>query len=222
VFIVTPTSEDRGHLNREMIKAAKTAGVTRIVLGLSWTVVCNENLTEEDFGKTEKLGEALFPNRVCHLRAGHFMSNLLGAAGSIKNLGTIFHALGNKTKIAIVDPNDIGACAAQVLIKDVEPYKGLSRIVNVSGPQGLTCDEIAATVGRVIGKEVKHIQVSLESAQQGMKREGLHDSAISFVSCLIPYIESGHIAEPFPDVKEITGKHSTLEEWLGRNKHLFL
>eukprot|EP00475_Leptophrys_vorax_P017955 TRINITY_DN2451_c0_g1_i1.p1 TRINITY_DN2451_c0_g1~~TRINITY_DN2451_c0_g1_i1.p1 ORF type:complete len:348 (-),score=94.26 TRINITY_DN2451_c0_g1_i1:52-1074(-) len=221
-FIVTPTTEDRGILTQEMIHAAKEAGVKRIVLAVSWTVVCEEKLTEQDFGNSEKLARQLFPNRCCMLRAGYFMSNFLGAAGTIKNLGKIFLPLASNTKIAFVDPDDIGACAAAVLVTDTKAYKYPQRVVNVTGPEAFTMNEIAEIFGKHLGTDVKYVPVSLQQAQEGMRSAGRPEWEIAFVSCLIPYVDEGKIAKPDDEVKQLTGKHSTFRDWLRDNRQAFL
>ncbi len=84
--------------------------------------------------------------------------------------GKIFHATGHGGR-AIVTRDDIAAAAAGALLM----AEG-REIVDVTGPEALTYDQVADIVSRVSGKPVTAVAVPPEAQLEGMKGAGLPDA----------------------------------------------
>ena len=68
-----------------------------------------------------------------------------------------------------VDVRDIAAVAAHVLAEDGHE----ERVYDVTGPEAVSYADVAATFTRVLGREVRYVDVPPEAARQGMVDAGL-------------------------------------------------
>jgi len=218
LLIVTPLADDRGALTRSMIRAAKASKtVENVVLVSSWTVETKQPTPVEEFGLSEQLGQELFPNHFATLRCGYFMSNILDHVEPIKAVGKIHLPIDAEAKIAFVDPDDIGYTAAYLLKNP--SFEEVIKIVNVSGPETFSFNEISKIIGDILGKEVQYVQISLEHAIKFLA-EKRGPQLAQFVKEIVPFVNRG-MAMQYPDVFKLTGRKSTVCDYLRSRKHLF-
>jgi NAD(P)H dehydrogenase (quinone) len=134
---------------------------------------------------------------VAYLRAGSFMENWLGALDHIRATGEMPFFYGPlDRKFPLVATRDIGLAGANVL---QETWTG-ERVLEVDGPQGGTdLHQTAAAFGRVLGREVKAVQLPeaawqnvLEAMGTPADRTGLYIEMVeSFNSGWIHFGNSG-------------------------------
>ncbi|WP_055585432.1 NAD(P)H-binding protein [Streptacidiphilus griseoplanus] len=150
-----------------LLDAARAAGVRRIVTVSS--LVVTEDGEETGEGSTAALHreleaavEAAAPEWT-HLRPGGFAANALQwvpqlAAGDVVR-GP--HALARTSP---VHEADLAAVAVRALLGD----ELLGRTPRLTGPQVLTTAEQVAILGRVLGRPLRHEEISPEAALRGM------------------------------------------------------
>jgi len=221
LLVVTPTTATRGPQTQKMLHAAKKANVAPgwVVVVSSWTVMMNHPLSIEQFEHSEKVAADLFPHRAATLRAGYFMSNFLEFGSSVRNASSIFLPMKD-AHFAPVDPQDIGASAAAIMLTP-PMWPAALRVVDVSGPETVTMQDVTHLLSQILGKEVQYVSVELEQGMAAMRTHGAPDWAVDFVRALIPFMWSGMIEKPYRDVEILTGRRSTLKVFLERHKAVF-
>lgn len=107
---------------------------------------------------------------VLHLRPTFFMENLLGNIGVIKGMGVNGSPLAADKPFAFIATADIGAVAAQRLLK--LDFTGRSAL-ELLGPRDYTMREVTAVLGTAIGKpDLAYVQFPAAAAMQGMTSAG--------------------------------------------------
>jgi len=89
------------------------------------------------------------------LRPRYFMTNLLGFTKTIRSAGAVF-APAEGVKIPMIDPRDVAATAAAVLAED--GHEG--RTYELTGPEAVTFDDVAAQVSELTGRPVRFVPVT--------------------------------------------------------------
>jgi uncharacterized protein YbjT (DUF2867 family) len=168
LFLVTPTTPDRGELTRRMIHAAKEAGVEHVVVGSSWTAAHDHPLFVDDFARSEQQAAQLFPHHAVMVRGGYFMTNLLGQAHPIKHMSKWFGPYGDAT-ITMCDPRDIGTAAAAVLTHGYRVYEEDMHVLDITGPESFTASQVAQIFSEVLGREVEFVNIPPEAVRKAME-----------------------------------------------------
>jgi uncharacterized protein YbjT (DUF2867 family) len=143
------------------------------------------------------------------LRAGGFATNTLGWAEQIRTEGVVRWVHGKAAR-SLIHERDIAAVAARTLTED--RHVGASYVL--TGPETLTQEEQAHTIGEVIGRPVSWVELTPEVARDQLLVEwgdpNYADSALAYWATLI--------TRPEPvtrTVEEITGAPArTFREWV--------
>jgi len=108
-----------------------------------------------------------------------------------------------------VDTRDIGKSAA-VCLGSNDPAH-FSKYYELSGPEVLTGDHMAQVFSKVLGRQIKYNEMSMDDFRK---------YSSPYITEIFEYMhENGKNAVPFTqDVKNITGEHTTLEEFVIRHK----
>jgi len=125
---------------------------------------------------------------VTHLRPAYFLENFLNSIPTIQEAGSIFLPLSGSTRIPMIATKDIAQAAANVLTDT--GWSG-QRVIELLGAAEVSFDEVAAEIGKALGKEVKHIKVDNEQALQAMAGMGLSESFAKSLVELDNNLESG-------------------------------
>ncbi len=147
----------------QFAQAAKEAGLDAIV-NMSQIVAREEAVSHASFDHW--LAERVLDGAgvpVTHLRPTFFAEWLLYVAPMVRQ-GKVFMAYG-PGKTALIAAEDQGRVIARVL-QDPRPHAG--RTYPLRGPVEQTWPEIAATVGRVLGKPVEYQRVPFEAMRDAM------------------------------------------------------
>ena len=102
-----------------------------------------------------------------------FMENLLRQTEAIKNQGVFYDVLPPGYAAPTVATRDIGALAARLLI---DPSWTGQEEVPVLGPEDLTAEELASTIGDVLGISVKYQQVPVSSLGEQLLANGASEA----------------------------------------------
>eukprot|EP00050_Salpingoeca_kvevrii_P007661 m.297651 g.297651 ORF g.297651 m.297651 type:complete len:302 (-) comp13667_c0_seq1:146-1051(-) len=219
--IVTPHSVAAG-MDRDgaktcaMIDAAVAAGVEHIVLIASWTVHAQAELgiLAARFAPAEaRLTEVAAGNPSTSfsvLRCGYFNQNTILAMGrGIREKSEVVYP---RAHLPLVSTDDIGRCAAAIAAARGHGHSG--KFYEISGPRRLTNEDLASAFSEVLARPVSARVVPADEFGAKMP---------PFLRELVVYLEKhGEDAIPLSnDVKTLTGRCTSFEEWLRENKHHF-
>jgi len=104
------------------------------------------------------------------LKPHYFMQNLLMAAQSIAQQGTMYFALADG-KMGLIDSRDISEFAAHVLSSSGHEGKTYT----LTGPASVSMSQIATAIGEAIGKTVTYVPVTAEVERQAMLTMGIDE-----------------------------------------------
>lgn len=146
---------------------------------------------------------------VTHLRPASFFENYFMALDSIKHDGAVYLPVPGDARVSMIATRDIGDAAAELLADD--SWTGL-RVQELLGPRDYTYDEAATIIGRAVGKEVKHVPVPPEAANDALRQMGAsEDTARTFIE-MYTAIPKGLITSEKPRSKASTTP-TTLEDF---------
>ncbi len=160
VFLVS----DGPHLDtrdRTVAFAAKSAGIGHLVKLSTLDVH-----TGVGTGTWHARGEAAVRESgvaYTFIQAAGFMLNALGWSDTIREESVLRTSTGNG-KIAFIHPDDIADVTTAVLTTGA--YDGQSLVI--TGPEALSYGEMAATIGRAIGKPIRFEEISDRQAYAGV------------------------------------------------------
>lgn len=146
---------------------------------------------------------------VLHLRPGYFFENNLASVGMIKGTGTTGGMLRPDLKMSHIATRDIGEVAARRLA--ALDWTG-HQVQELHGQRELTMAEVAAALGKVIGKpDLKYIHFSYEDGKKGLASVGLPPEWAELYADMSRGFNEGHIAATQPRTAASTTPSSI--EW---------
>jgi NAD(P)H dehydrogenase (quinone) len=199
------------------VKALEAAGVEHVVYtslpGADTSTVLiapHHAATEKAIAET-RLGYTFLRN---NLYAEMLFLSLPGALAS----GKLVDARGNG-KTAFVTREDCARVAAAVLMNS----RMERTAYDVTGPEALTSDEVAAIASEVLGKPMTHVSVSKEARIEGAVNHGLPRPIAEVVASFDVAIANGELARTTNAVEELTGKKpQSLRELMTAHRAAFL
>ncbi|MBN9218698.1 MAG: SDR family oxidoreductase [Mesorhizobium sp.] len=151
------------------------------------------------------------------LQAAGFMSNALGWSQSIRRDGVLRSSTG-EGRIAFIHPDDIAAVATACLT--TRDHRGQALVI--TGPEALSYGEMAATIGKAIGKPVRFEDITdgqayartVEWAGKGAYADALVD--------IWRAVREGRLDTVTDGVKRITGREPIpFDRWAKENAASF-
>ena len=147
------------------------------------------------------------------LRNHVYQELILMAVGPAIQSGQLFSATGGRGR-AYVSREDCARVLAGALVK----AEG-REILDVTGPDAVTQDQLAALLGELSGKRVAHLEVPPAGLHGGLLRAGLPPSLATALVDFDVAASQGYHALVTPTVERLTGTRPVaLKEFLG--KHL--
>ena len=132
--------------------------------------------------------------------------------------GQLFTATGNGGR-SYVTREDCARAAAAALASDFDGQ----RIVDVTGPEAVTQDALAALVSEISGRTVVHVPVSAADLIAGMTAAGLPAPIASVLAAFDVDAAEGYHAMVTPVVAALTGRAPTpLRDFLAANRAAFV
>jgi len=138
------------------------------------------------------------------LRPAFFMSNLLMIAPGVAATDTVFAPTGG-APVAMVDVRDVAAVAAAVL---ADPGQA-GRALTVTGPEAVTFDDVAAAVGRDVGRPIRSVDLTPEQARPRFEGAGLPGWLQEHLAGVFGLIRDGAFSRATDTVRRITGTEGT-------------
>lgn len=102
------------------------------------------------------------------LRANFFMENVLSSLPTIINDGSIYQVVATSNKLPQVATADIAAIAAEKLLARQDGQ----HIIDVTGPEQISFDQVAQVVGTAVGKPVRNVLIPPDAFQAALIKEG--------------------------------------------------
>lgn len=200
-FLSAPFSPTMPQQIRNMVEAAKAAGVSHLVLLSGYGA--GPEATNSTMRWLSEMEAAVTQSGLIYsiIRGATFMQNFLAHAGSIAADGAIYAPLGDTPQL-LVDADDIGAVAAHVLTTD--GHDGETYFV--TGSEHLTHAEAAATLSEALGREVHFVNVPFEAAEQAMTDMGVPTPIVAALIELWKDMTVQQPPEPTDTVKRLLGR----------------
>ena len=175
-----------------IVAAVKNSGVKNVValssIGADKPSGTGAVLSLHNF--EQKLGQISTAN-VLFLRAAYFMENTLAQANIIRMMGSSAGPLRPDLKVPMIATRDIGAAAADALLKPDFHRKQTRELL---GHRDLNYTEVAAIIGKAIGKpDLKYVQPPREQIQAGMVQSGMSNEFAALLLEMAEALNSGYM-----------------------------
>jgi len=128
---------------------------------------------------------------VVHLRTVYFMENLLLQVSVIKGFGIIGAPLPGDLKLAMIATKDIGAAAAEALLK--LDFSG-EQTRELQGQRDVSYNEVTPIIGKAIGKpDLNFVQLPPEQFRSAVQQSGISANVADLVLEMCGAMISGHM-----------------------------
>jgi len=217
VYIIPGNVENRAEHAKNTVDAAVAAGsVNQIVLlsvvGAEWEAI----LFAKQFRQAEKYLEASgLP--WTHLRTIWFQDNFFGWADGVKS-GKLYFGIRDG-KLAPLNVQDIGEAAAVTLTTPGHTNKAY----NLTGPELLSGNDIAAVFSRVTGHSVDYVSPDEDTTYASLTGSGWPEWQAKGVLELFEVFASNQAAVVTTDGEALLGRPLTrFEDFITANKAAFI
>ncbi|WP_137930095.1 SDR family oxidoreductase [Mesorhizobium comanense] len=151
------------------------------------------------------------------IQAAGFMSNALGWSQSIRHAGLLRSSTGSG-KIAFIHPDDIAAVAVTALTS--RDHDGQALVI--TGPEALSYGEMAATIGRAIGKPVGFEQISDRQAYTDTIEWAGEGPYVDALVGIWRAVREGRLDTVTDGVQRVTGREPIpFAQWAAENAASF-
>jgi uncharacterized protein YbjT (DUF2867 family) len=197
-------------LESNMIDACVAAGVRHVVL--------NSALGAGDYGKSfpswhRKVEDKLRATQLSYtiLRPNSFHQNVVAFfAPTVRTEGVFYSSIEN-ARNSFIDVRDIAAVAAKTLAGGEHAGK----IYELNGPEAINYTELARKISKVAGREVKYVDIPLESQKKAMLDQKMPEWLVMALLELQEYYLSGKGGETDSVVRDLLGRSPiTMDQFL--------
>lgn len=203
IMIAPPLDPDAPAKLNPMIDLAKRLGMRHIVLNSALGV---DTVEQAPLRIVERyLMASGVPYTI--LRPNFFMENFsTGFLAPMVRQGGIFLAAA-AGKTSFISVTDIAEVAVAALAN------GLSfKEYNLTGPEALAHDQVAAVISKVSGKPVTYQAIPEDEMLRDLRGTGMPESAVQYVGVLYSAVRAGYTGAVTHDVEAITGRTPTTFE----------
>ena len=205
LFLVTASTEQ----DASVLRVARDVGVQHVVKLSTFEAV--DPMMTEHVKWHQQREELIRASGLAwtFLRPTMFMSTALDWAKTIREEGVFYFPTG-EGKIPAVDPWDVAAVAAVALTES--GHEG--RAYALTGPEALSCGEMAEVLAEVLGKPVRYIDMPEKEARETMRKAGLPDYVIEGLIGTFAVVRAGRLGYCTKDVEMVTGRQPrNFEAW---------
>jgi uncharacterized protein YbjT (DUF2867 family) len=121
------------------------------------------------------------------LRCGSFYENLVWQVGSLSGEGAFYYTLDGEKTHPMVAAGDVARAGADFLTD--EGWKGTSG-VNLLGPTPLSYNSLAATLSRVLGREISYVALPREAYREALFSVGYQPAPAEGLLAMFDAIEA--------------------------------
>jgi NAD(P)H dehydrogenase (quinone) len=205
ILLLVSASEPgiRVPLHKNVIDAAKAAGVARIVYTSAPAATTSALVLAPEHKATEELLVASgIPFTI--LRNGWYTENYASQVETGREHGTITASVGDG-RVASASRKDYADAAAVALLDD--SYAG--QTLELSGDYAWNFDELAAAISSIVGTTVTYTRLTPEQHLEQLKGFGLDEGTAGFVVALDGNIRDGLLAVTTGDLARVIGRPTT-------------
>src|ERR1039458_2148161 len=179
VYLMIPPNPGHPNVRQEQEQVSDALAAAVQNAGVEYAVV----LSSIGADKPEKTGPVLGLHsleeklnqisslKAVYLRAGYFMENLLPQVGIIQDFGVAGGPLRGDLKLSMIATEDIGAVAAETLLKLGFNGKQPRELL---GQRDVTYQEVAAVIGKGIGKpDLAYMQLPAAQLRPALMKMGM-------------------------------------------------
>lgn len=200
-FLLTPLDARQVEWKSAFVEAAKSAGVRHVVLASGIGADADTPTTAGRWhGATQRELERSGMSYT-FLQPTFFMQNILMFAPSIAGEGVFYQPLAD-ARVSYIDARDIAAVAAAALTGDGHEGKAYA----MTGPEALSCADMAEILSAKIGRMVRYVPVPLEDARASMLGAGMQPEAVGALVELYAVCRQGHAEAVLDTVREVLGR----------------
>jgi len=128
---------------------------------------------------------------VLHLRAGYFMENTLPQVGAIRMAGSMVGPLRPDLKLSMIAARDIGAAAADALLRLA--FRG-KQTQELQGQRGLDFTEIATIIGKAIDKpNLGYVHAPDDQVRSALVQTGMSDKFAGLILEMAAALNAGYM-----------------------------
>ena len=135
------------------------------------------------------------------LRSAFYMTNLLALADPVREQH-ILPAPAGEGRIAMIDPRDVGAVAAAVLVGS--GHHG--RTYELTGPDAVSYRDVAAELSRATATHIDYVDVPPAAAHERLVASGMPDWLVQHLDQAFAKIRAGEFAATTDTVAVLTGR----------------
>ncbi|SEB06399.1 SDR family oxidoreductase [Leifsonia sp. 21MFCrub1.1] len=189
--------------HRNAIAAAEAAGVGRLVYTSAPHATDGALVLAPEHKATEEmLAASSLP--VTILRNNWYTENYTGLIDQAAATGEIVGSAGDG-RVASASRKDYAEAAAVVL--STPGHEGA--VYELSGDTAWSFDELASTIGELVGREVVYRSVSPEEHTRILTEAGLDEGTAAFLVALDGNIRDGELADARSTLAELIGRPTT-------------
>jgi NAD(P)H dehydrogenase (quinone) len=185
-----------------VITAAKDAGARIVYTSAPKATTSDLLLAPEHKATEEFLTGSGVPFTI--LRNGWYTENYAGEIQKARQSGEIVASVGDG-KVASASRADYADAAAVALMDD----SLAGRTFELSGDHAWNFDELASTIGTLIGRDVRFRNLTPAEHAEMLTAFGLDEATVGFVVGLDGNIRDGLLGETSGDLARLTGKPTT-------------
>lgn len=149
------------------------------------------------------------------LQPSWFMQNFSEGlhAATIRDADAIYSATATG-RVPFIDAEDIAEVAVRALV-DAEPP---NRAALLTGPEALGYDEVAAVIGRHVGRPIRHVSLTPAALAERLERAGVPGEFAHMLAQMDAAIAAGAEDRTTAAVRDVTGRApGTFEAFARRN-----
>lgn len=203
VLLISGTDADRVAGHRNVIDAARAAGVERLVYTSAPRVDEIDYALGADHKATEEAIAASGLSATV-LRHNWYTENYLDAVARAADTGQIVAAAGD-ARVASASRRDYAEAAAIALTTD----DLAGRTLEVGGDVAWTYDDLAAAASEVLGRPVTYVAVSTQQLAAGLQEAGLDAGTAAFVAGIDDAIARGALSQTDGTLSHLIGRPTT-------------
>jgi uncharacterized protein YbjT (DUF2867 family) len=146
------------------------------------------------------------------LRPNSFYQNMFWSIATIKDHGAFYQPMGDSRQSQL-DVRDIAAVAVEVLTRPGHQGK----TYELTGPEAIDYHQIADALWKATGKAIRYVPVSMEAAEESMRKSGMPDWNVSTLLELYRFFASGAAARTTDTIQQLIGRPPVRFEQFARD-----
>lgn len=201
VFLLAPVALNQPELEHNAVEAAQAAGVRHIV---KQSVIRADEMSYELAKVHRPVEEAIESSGMAwtFLRPNSFMQNALTFMSRTIRKDSAFYSAADQARISHIDVRDIAAVAVKALTE--AGHEG--RAYDLTGPEALGYDELAAELSTALGRTIRHVSLPPPDLKAGMLAGGMPEPLADRLLDLERFFREGGASRVTDDVRRVTGR----------------